>query len=447
MRKLALALFALLLLFASVWFGREDSRSAPHELAAPPHPRSDSVPALPSDFERTPTSIEVSAAAHEEHAVVSNGARLTARLVDRSGRPTPNSSYLLIPLEDSGCPLKRERWIERVSNERGEIDEQVTPGRWRALFAPTYCEPQIRTLDLAPGVTDLGALVFPEVNEAGAVCVRTAASPAPLHGVLWLRSIDGLAVDRWNYLGGFKRQHDEGDVRPAFCFEHLPAGEYEVRLFATDSTGVRVDTARVSVPGPELLFARESTASIELFVRVAFPAQLPPPQRAAVLSFHRRTRTFQRHAAFGPEPLARLEEGDERRWFVLGAGCRPRELLVNLAQTRAGRLDLALELEAGFGVLIATRDATALMRTPGIGHESSLRRERAAMLAGVHVVGDNSALALTDADGLALIELPAAPLELLAVAPGHCQVERRNWAPGAADDRLSPIEFWLTKRE
>jgi hypothetical protein len=299
-------------------------------------------------------------------------------------------------------------------------------------------------VDLREGLNDLGEFVFPLVVEAGSVCVRTNTTDPLLHGVLSLRSVDSLAVDRWNFLVGFGRSRlEEGDPL-SFCFEQLPAGEYEVRLFAHDATGVRVDTQIARVPGPEVLFERVPTPTVELTLAVRLPKGLPEPQRSAVLSFDRRTRSFQAHGVRVGAPIASVERGDPRRWFALASGCRPLEFALDWNSERDGRLNMVVALEPGFGAVVAARDGEVLLRTPGIWHESPLRRQRAKLLADVQINANHATVARTDADGLALLSLDLAPQQLSALALLRCEADVANWRDGALNDPLAPIEFWLS---
>ncbi len=376
--------------------------------------------------------------------VAPTGVRLRARLVDAAGRVKPNSSYLLTPLDPNYCARERERWIERVSDSKGEIDErELTPGWWRLMFAPTYCEPQSMRVELREGLHDLGELVFPVIDEAGSVCVRAPEREPPLSGVLWLRSIDSLAVDRWSYLGRSKRSRLDPQGSSSFCFEHLPAGDYEVRLFADDPLGVRVDTQRVSVPGAEIVFERAATTQLELRIQLRTPAPSSAERRSAVLSFSRRTRRFQSHRTDEGRATVKLERGDERRWFAVASDCRPREFEVGTHDAREGWIELDIELSAGWGALLVTRDGDALLRTPGIGHESQLRRERAELLAGAKIHDNGQVLLRTDADGLGLLIADLAPQRLEATSLARCQIDVVNWRDGALLDPLAPIEFWL----
>jgi hypothetical protein len=452
MRSLWLALLAMLAALALLWALRVGfDASAPATPRSEPRADAGSTPSLSTpivESEPQRQAIEPTRDEHQSESLLAraepSGARLLARLIEVDGRPKAHSSYLLTPLDANRCPSARERWIERVSDAHGVVDErELEPGSWRVMFAPTYCSPQSVRVELRAGLNDLGTLTFPPVVEAGSVCVRTLEREPLLHGVLWLRSVDSLAVDRWNFLVGAGRTRLEPGTPFSFCFEHLPAGEYEVRLFAHDALGVRVDTQRVNVPGSEVVFERVAGPRIELFVDVRVSTQAPEPQRSAVLSFHRRTRTFQTHNAPAGLPIAHIETDDERRWFAVAAGGRPREFQVDPRAARDGRLELAVDLEAGFGALIATRAADALLRTPGIGHESQLRRERAEMLAGVQLHSTGVPLLYTDGDGLGLLSAAVAPNPLEAASLTRCPIDVVNFRDGALLDPLAPITFWL----
>lgn len=376
-------------------------------------------------------------------------ARLLAHLVDSAGSGRPNSAYLLVPLGETGCFRPRSEWIERVSDRDGRVDErELAPGAWRAWFAPTYCAPVSYDMQLIAGDNDLGRVQFPVVVEAGAVRVELAKGDAPdqLGGILSIRSLDSLAVDRWNFVGDgpwMRRFAPEG-TDASFEFEHLPRGEYEVRLYVGHGQQFDQLSGRAFVPGDAVVFRRlDDLERWGVVTRVHDARSSSPLEQISVIAFDSRSVTSSEYfGAFG-EQITLVQRGDERRWFGLAKDHGCLEFGPSSLRPVDGVVTLKGELASGFGAVILARDGDVLLHTPSVGHESGLRRDHAPPLADVAILADGVVVARTDADGLALVNLPLAPRELRAESPGRCQIDSENLRNDRVLHAESLVQFWL----
>ncbi len=375
-----------------------------------------------------------------------------AQLVDDAGAGRPNSAYLLVPLGDDGCPSARSAWIERVSDGDGRVDErELAPGAWRAWFAPTYCAPVVRDLQLVAGDNDLGFVRFPTVFEAGAVRVELASnvSWAPLGGILSLRSLDGRTVERWNPIGEGPWAQRFGTDRGgrSFQFEHVPAGEYELRLHVDHGQRFERHATRVHVPGDPVVFRRlDEIARLPVFARVSQARSGQPILDVTVIAYDALNLCATEYLGGWGEQITVVQEGDERRWFALAKDSSCIEFARHATQPVEGAVTLEGQLESGFSAFLIARDGDALLRTPGVVSESALRRDRAPGLAGVAILADGVVVARTDADGLALLNLPNAPRAWSAEMPGRCAVDSENLRDGRIVYSQSPLQFWLATR-
>lgn len=452
---------AAIVLVAAVWIAIR-SGGAP-ESGATPTPstsrrtQSTAEPALAVGDEPTRATTPESDAPPSPAQAVAPGdvappaARLLAHLVDFTGAGRPNSPYLLVPLGEEGCLRPRSAWIERVSDGGGRIDErELAPGPWRVWFAPTYCAPVACDVRLIAGDNDLGLVRFPTVVEAGAVRVELARGELKdsLGGVLSLRSLDGLSVDRWNHIGEgpWMRRFGSDERDSSFSFEHLPAGEYEVRLYVEHGQAFDRLSARAHVPGEAVVFRRlDELDRFAVMARIRDARTAQPIAAINLIAFDaRNSKASEYYGGFG-EQLTLLPRGDDRRWFALAEQYGCVEFGPATLRPVDGVVTLAGELRSGFGAVILARDADALLRTPGVGHESGLRRDHGPALADVAILADGVVVARTDVDGLAVVNLPAAPRELRAELPGRCLVDTENLRDGRVHHAHSLVQFWLAR--
>ncbi len=132
MRRAVLALLSLLVVLSVVrllCIDSENGVAAPRRSELRAEVESNPMPSAPivgNDPQRGPIVPERVAPRGESipAIVAPEGVRLLVRLVDADGRPKPNASYLLVPLDPNFCAREREHWIERVSNTDGLVDER-----------------------------------------------------------------------------------------------------------------------------------------------------------------------------------------------------------------------------------------------------------------------------------------------------------------------------------
>lgn len=373
-------------------------------------------------------------------------AGLRVHLVDDRG-DTPNATYLVHPLQRDGAPGPRKSWREGVSDSNGRVElADLAPGRWIAVFAPTYRAPQRFQVELAPGWNDLGELRFPALGDVSDLRVRLGGPGwhGGAGGVLHVRSTWGDDVDRWNRIGQGPWMRELTAEESRFTFQGLPHGRYELTFFRSDvSAAARMFT--VDVPGEELvieLAASEPSAPLQ----IALEDERGQPidggtiwlwqgdgARAACIS------------QTGPAGLV-LPRGAPREGTLIALARGFTAVSIAAERLPASAPSITIPMKAGASLVLLARDEQRWLDVPGVGMELEIGRTHAPPLPGLDVIADGRALGHSDERGIAIVELPrrAAAIELTSAT--HVVLEAANLDGITLQNELAPVEARCVRR-
>lgn len=357
-------------------------------------------------------------------------AALIGQVVDLAGRPVAGALVKAVPLFPSGS-----RSFVRC-DEGGRFGlGGLGPGPWRVLVQGRFAAAPPLEITLVSGRNDAGRILVPAEPDAGGIRGRLEAvegegedAERPF-AFLLLRDASGkelVVPTDW----GLFRSGSEGAV--AFEVEELPAGEYELEVVSLDGRAYEPSLLRVRPPAEGLVFRASRTPDRDCNLRVRDARTGDELERFVIL--------VRQHGQWwgggvSPGELARSPCAWER-WVVLAEGYRP----ATGAFARAGTNEpLEAEMLPGHGQAILFKDLESdrmFLPEPDDHFGPGL--------AGVVVLADGVAVATSDGDGLALVDLPRAPDRIEFVHPGwrvapcSSQKEGANQKENASQEEKEP---------
>jgi len=331
---------------------------------------------------------------------------LRGRVVARDGRGLPGALVKVLPLDGAHAPGAA------TTDEQGEfrIDE-IEPGRHRVLAQASFACSPVLELELAEGENQAGELVLPVLASPGPIRGRilAEAGPDPL-GVLLLR--DPRSGQELAVLADFELFGSEDDGQTPFEIRGVPPGAYELSVVSVDGRSYEPARLRVEPPCDGLEFHAGALPASAFVLVVRDEVTGAELDSAIVLGrTHGQwwgfgagdpafTRAFECWVAYAPG--YRAARGDFARAVPIGVD----EEGVELAQVEVG-------LARGFAQALLFKDAAGTrLVAPDFGDYFGDG------LPGVQVYAGTERVAESDADGLALVDLPRAPESLHYGRPG-----------------------------
>jgi hypothetical protein len=411
--RLALVLAAVGLLLAGLWLALSGGRvAAPASVAvegateraeAPareaelsaaelPAPERSRREPLAARRKQGPRAVEEETLAPDEVAVQ------RGKVVSRSGRGIPDALVKALPMRAGGV-------IDcQTTDEHGEFElNSIGPGRYHLLAQGVLAVSAPLEVALRAGENRPVVLTLPVEDSPGPIRGRLVASAGKgdPYGVVVVRqggSERRLAVPtRFELFSG----GDDGEAE--FQIAGLPPGEYVLSLVSVDGRPYEPAELRVSPPAEGLEFRSDELPRGYAFsVRQAGSGEAI--ERALVLG------RIQDQWWGGEDPPS-LTVGFER-WIAYAPGFRPQRGDFRRAGPFTEEDDVMVahvevELTPGFGLAVLFKDAASpSLVAPAFEDCFGAGIGRAQVLA------DGRVVATSDADGLALVDLPRAPARL-----------------------------------
>lgn len=424
----------------------------PSEARAPVVPPTPSLPLAAPEVARegasapapaTPAPAQPPSATESPAA---NATGLRARMIDEHGTALPNATYLVFPTERDGSPAPRKRWRQGTSDERGRVElDSLAPGRWIAIFAPTYRAPKRFEVVLASGWNELGDIEFPSLAQTADLKVRLAGPgwSGDAAGVLHVRSSWGEDVDRWNTIGKTSWMRRLEPEESSFTFHGLPHGRYELTFFRSDMSSPARSLA-LEVPCEEVVIELEPRPN-RLAVRLESPTSEPIGAGALLLVFGDGSRVGRVEIQDGRGVIEALPDDGDWSCIALAPGCAASEI-DGASLPRGPDAGITIEMTAGHGLVVLARDDQRALEVPGVGYEIQLARDHAAPLAGVDVAVEGRTVTHTDARGVAIVDLPRADASIELGSATHVLLETSNLVELHCGDLLQPLEARFSRR-
>lgn len=339
-------------------------------------------------------------------------AALRGRVVAHGGRGVEGVLVRAMPL--GGGPLARSK----ASDERGEFHlTQLSPGSCRVIALAAFGASAMVELVLEEGENDLGELFLPVEESPGPIRGRLVAEPGGEEpfGILILREVQGgreLAL-----FSGFSTSED--DTQALFEIPGVPPGSYELSVVAIDGRRYAPAAQLLSPPCEGVEFRAEATRGLFYVLDVRDRASGAKLEAIAL----GRTRGQWWGYAAGDPAFTRAVD----RWLVYAPEHRAargdfsRAVPTGTDDDGFALARVEVELERGYALALLFKDAAGTrLVAPELGDFLGDG------LAGVQVFDGTTLVAESDADGLALVDLPRAPERLHYGLPG--------WRPAGERD-------------
>ena len=354
------------------------------------------------------------------------GTVLRGMVIESTGRPL--SAWIqAFPLEPQ---TQQVRWPAGVSHADGSfILTGLTPGAWRLRVYGPCGTRLISDHHLVPGDNEARALVLPPRAGCGAVAgdLLVQSPEVPLEALLRLHLGDGSGEVLTLTLSA------AWSTRAAFSFQDVPAGSHVLEVQALDGREYLEPRRTVQPGATSILFESETLAAehcVALRVLDSEGKRIDPvdallqragnwiPWRLLACSG-----PLHKHAGVDAQLVFRAASVDQ--WLVLADGYRP---WVGRAVAAAAGIDglqrESLVLERGFGRALLLQEVGGNRPvTAGTWPVPD-----------VAVLADGAPVATSDAQGLALVALAAAPARIELAAP--------QWVLASPPDLLRGNPTW-----
>lgn len=346
-------------------------------------------------------------------AAAASGVTLHGLAVDLAGQAVEGAQVKLFALGAPG-----ELSCKASTDSAGEFRlDELAGGPHRLLVQGRFASSAPIDLFLQEGPNDAGSILLPAAPGAGAVRGRLVAEEGgeDPFGVVVLRELtSGKELARtidWHIFS------DEKDGMTSFEIAAVPAGDYELSVVAIDGREYLPAVLRVSPPADGLEF-RARAARPRFFELRVRDATTGAELEDAVVAGRTRGQWVPGDEGFPP--------GFDR-WLVYTKGHRPaqgdfsRARLVAEGSGERERLVVEVALAPGHGLAVLFKDvASDRLLAP------EFEELFGAGVEGVIVLADGEPVAHSDADGLALLDLPRAPDRLTFARPGWRVVSERT---------------------
>ncbi len=391
-------------------------------------------------------------------------------VIDTEGQAVPRCEVMLRQELGEALPAFSKTWQRARSDALGNFlfEQTLEPGRYHVRVLAEGREPTNFDIAIAEGGLAGYELRVASLDTQHALRGHIAPQliGEPVAVMLSLSRSDGL-VER--VLHPLQRPSElrvdtllpSRDGGVDFTFEALPAGEYELALFALDGVRYNSPTRTVSVPGDTLLITSSAPTPR---VRVAFDVVGAGEQRA-LDHYHALFRvpgwwTADGHRLQPGAEVAAFPLDSPMNWVIYAHGYRPAygELmqLEPAAEARdgtepdCGPRRLAVELEPGWGVELWLKQVGPRGVPAGEDSYSEAARTRARQpLAGVSVLADGKLVGESDADGLVRLSLDVKPRKLSFEKPGWHALDTDSYSKGSLvevqpEERRSVV-IWMDR--
>ncbi|HEX6885128.1 MAG TPA: carboxypeptidase-like regulatory domain-containing protein [Planctomycetota bacterium] len=326
-------------------------------------------------------------------------AELHGRVVTLGERGAPDALVRVFSLAEGseGATTTDERGEFRLSGLR--------PGRHRVLALGAFAASEPVEVELEPGADEAVALFLPVAGSPGPIRGRLLeeSGRGEPFGALLLR--DPRSGRELVFLSEFKLWGDDEDGQTPFELRGVPPGEYELSVLAIDGRSYEPASLRVQPPCDGLEFRARAKPGRVYAMRV----------RDAVSGESLETVVFlgRIHGQwFGGEEDEPVPDAFER-WLVYAPGYRSatgdfaRAMPAGENEEGNEVLEIEVELARGFALAVLFKDASGSRLVA-----PELSDFIGDPLAGVQVFDGDELVAESDADGLALVDLPRAPESL-----------------------------------
>ena len=332
---------------------------------------------------------------------------LHGRVVTHGGRGVEGALVKALPLEGEGAAI-----TETTEEDGGFRLHGLQAQGYRVLALGGFAASAARELVLEEGENQAGELVLPVDDSPGPIRGRLVAEPGgdEPFGVLLLRNVQSgkeLAVLTEFELFG----EQESDGQRPFEILGVPPGEYELSVVTIDGRRYEPASLRVQPPSEGLEFRARSRLDPYYRFTVRDERSGAPVEGCIALG-----RT---HGQWWGFEIDDPDIAGYERWIVFASGYRAArggfEHAVPAGTDDEGRALARIEvaLARGYAAALVFKDAegTRLM-APQFGDYFGDG------LAGVQVFADGEPATVSDADGLALVELAREPDQLTFQLPG-----------------------------
>ncbi len=334
---------------------------------------------------------------------------LHGMVVDLAGRPVAGAQVKLFPLASPG-----QVSCDSSTDAAGEFRLQdLARGPQRLLVQGRFASSAPHDVVLVEGRNEAGRILLPAAASVGALRGSLVAEEGGAHpiAVLLLRELASgkeLAVTAdWSLFSG------ENDGVASFAIETVPDGDYELAVVAVDGRVYEPALLRVSPPADGLEFRARAVPPRFFALRVHDAST-----GAELEDFTTLARIRGQWCGADIEGLP----GGFDRWVVCREGYRPargdfaravRVLDPDADEEGWELYEVEVALERGHGLALLCKDIESdRLLAPEFDELFGPGVE------GVTVLADGKAVAHSDSDGLALLDLPRAPDRLEFARPG-----------------------------
>lgn len=365
-------------------------------------------------------------------------------VVDEQGAGVPQALVLLRQEAGEALPAYARDWRRARTGAGGAFlfAQELEPGRHHLRVLAEGRSPINLDLKIEEGGLTGYELRIPTVatSESLSGVVRASPGEAGPAVVLSLRSEDG-SVER--VLHALRQPSDlarealgvspEGDLH--FTFTELPAGTYELAVFALDGRRYSPEPLSCEVPGERIELRAEPVSATQLVAFDVEGADSGPVLESYEVVF--RSQDWwnpEGHRLLPGSPLAELPRESSVTWMLSAPGYRP------VYGTRASFVpgvgpdapDRALiELHRGWGVELWLKEAgpRGIPEPDNTFDELGIVRARRG-LEGVRVFADGVDVGVSDARGVVRLTLASEPEELTFDAPGFQALQSESFEGG-----------------
>ncbi|MCB9915334.1 MAG: hypothetical protein H6828_09315 [Planctomycetes bacterium] len=361
---------------------------------------------------------------------------------DAAGRAVVGARVRVRQESGDALPLYAAPWREQVTDADGSFafDQQLEPGQYHLRLLSEGRAPVDLDVALEEGGLEGYVLEVREVDAThalvGEVRPHGAAAPALILG---LRSADGSVERVLHPLQDPARARASGAVVTSdgalrFRFEALPAGRYELVLFALDGLPYAPSAQTVEVPGDPLVIAAVAAGTPEVFAFDVRGAEGGPP----IEHYHALFRapgwwTPGAHGLAPGQPVAALAPDAPVTWMAWAHGYRPAygDAGAFAPDEAGGPRRAALVLEPGWGAELYLREAgPAGAPDDADAYEQIALARLRPPVPGVEVWADGALAGTSDAAGLVRLSLAAKPARLELRKPGWRALDTATFADG-----------------
>jgi hypothetical protein len=396
-----------------------------------------------------------------EIAIDASFARVLGRVLDSDGRPMARAQVYAI--SRAGPPPAGVLWptIQTDAQGRYAIGGLAPGPHWIHARPRRGEEAQTIEIALAVGETTAPDIVVPAEKKAGAIegFLRSAASSDFPVAVVRLRAADGRSFDHFDIVdtrqqlpaeSGFPARVDLNgyalERKGFFEFQQVPEGEYLLTVISSDGRAWRPSPLRVRPPNQALeIFRADEPAEWQAGFHVVDARTGERLERFRV-QFQMPDLWSNEDFEAGPEvPNATFAEGARFRWNVYADGYGLASGTESVFAGPGGVRVANVQLRPGFAARLLFRDAQGQFATIGDDHNGRVAVLERPPVAGVRVYADGEPIAVSDADGAAVLELAAPPDRIDLTASGWTVLGSERFRDGRILGDTREVVVWLTR--